>query len=131
MSSLALVTPPAAVAVPTGPVSPIAWSIIRTMISTIVVRSAVVVSRPAAVGSTIIATVVRWSVIRWAKVVEQKRERQRDTKAYTLRVARELGAQEQDGQQKNEQLFHRGSPWGLGEPATRRSAMKKLLILLL
>src|SRR6266436_849761 len=107
MSALALVTTPAAVAVPTGPVSPIAWSIIRTMIS------------------TIIATVVRWSVIRWAKVVEQKRERQRDTKAYTLRVGRELGAQEQDGQQKNEQLFHRGSPWGLGEPATSWSQMQR------
>jgi len=93
---LALVTTPTPVAVPTGSVSPIAWSIIRTVISAIVVRPAVVVNWPTAVRSAVIATVVRWSGIRWAKVVKQKRERQRDPKAYTLGACRELGAQEQD-----------------------------------
>jgi hypothetical protein len=84
---------PAAAAVPIGPIiRPSAGPTIRSAIS----PSIVVVSAPIVNGPSIIAAVIRLRTIPRSKVVEQKRERQRNAKAHILASGRQANAQEQD-----------------------------------
>jgi hypothetical protein len=88
---------PAAAAVPIGPIiRPSAGPTIRSAISpAIVVVSAPIVNGPV-VCSSIIAVVIPLRITPRSKVVEQKRERQRNAKAHILASGRQANAQEQD-----------------------------------
>jgi len=85
-----------------------------------------VVPRRSVIGWAIIAAVVGLSGVGRAKVVEQKRKRQRNAKAYALGLRRELSAKKQDWQQDNQQLFHGEHPSGeLAELAIRGIQMQR------
>jgi adenylate kinase len=89
-----------------------------------------VVPRRSVIGWAIIAAVVGLSGVGRAKVVEQKRKRQRNAKAYALGLRRELSAKKQDWQQDNQRLFHGEHPSGgeLAELATRGIQMQRPIL---
>jgi len=78
----------------------------RATISAAVVISIVI--RSAIAGAAIMSAVVRLRVVGRAEVIEQKRERERNTETHTLAPSWELGQnQGANREQKNQQLIHR------------------------
>src|SRR5260221_7078252 len=104
-------------ALPAGSV--VAWTIATVVVSpTIIVRSRVVRSAiisavvgaavvPAVVGAAVVPAVIGLRVVGWTEVIEQERERKRNTETHALGPGRELREnQRANSEQKNQQLFH-------------------------
>ena len=86
------------VTIPTGLVAPVSWAIV----SAIVIHATVIAGRAAIIPAVIDGL----RPVTLSKVIEQKRERQRNTKTHPVGPGLVLGAQDKDWKQKNEELFH-------------------------
>jgi hypothetical protein len=97
-------------ALPAGPV--VAWTIAAVVVTpTIIIRSRVVRPAiiPAVVGAAVVSAVIGLRVVGWTEVIEQERERKRNTETHALGPGRKLREnQRANREQKNQQLFHFG-----------------------
>jgi len=101
-------------ALPAGSV--VAWTIAAIIVSSpIIVRSRAVRAAiiPAVVGAAVVPAVIGLRVVGWTEVIEQERERERNTETHALGPGRELRKnQGANREQKNQQLFHLVYTWG-------------------